>query len=138
MTIEADLRRLHRRCARHPGGHHTLTARPSLFRHPLRGRGGGEGVDVAARRHARDELLDPATSRRSRPCCSPTRRLWPRGNTGVVRYLEEGPWLPIGAGVVPIVPTAVLMQFGVVFSIRPDARGEYAATLRNERAVTPT
>lgn len=49
--------------------------------------------------------------------------------TGVMRYLEEhGIGFPVGVGVVPIVPAAVLFDLAVGDpKIRPDARSGYAA-----------
>ncbi|MBV9294427.1 MAG: P1 family peptidase [Acidobacteriaceae bacterium] len=49
--------------------------------------------------------------------------------TGVMRYLEEhGMGFPVGVGVVPIVPAAVLFDLSIGDpKIRPDARSGYAA-----------
>ena len=52
--------------------------------------------------------------------------------SGVMRYLEsQGKGFKIGAGVVPIVPAAILMDlgFGGNFKIRPDAEAGYQACL---------
>jgi L-aminopeptidase/D-esterase-like protein len=60
--------------------------------------------------------------------------------TGVMRYLEEMDkgLLLDGRGVIPIVPTAVLMDLGFGdFKIRPDAEAGYRACLAASTALVP-
>ncbi|MGA8028102.1 MAG: P1 family peptidase [Bryobacteraceae bacterium] len=59
--------------------------------------------------------------------------------TGVMRYLDErGMGFPVGAGVVPIVPAAVLFDLSVGDQkIRPDAHAGYAACQEASGASVP-
>ena len=59
--------------------------------------------------------------------------------TGVMRYLQERKLgFKLRAGVVPVVPTAILMDFGVGdFTIRPDAEAGYQASPPQPQALGP-
>ncbi len=116
-------------------GHHTLTARPTGCSVILCEDGAVAGVDVrgAAPGTRETDLLDPSNyvQKVQAILLSGGSAYGLAAATGVVRYLEEkGLGFPIGSGVVPIVPGAVLMDLGVGdFSIRPDAAAGYAACL---------
>lgn len=116
-------------------GHHTLTTRPTGCSVILCEEGAVAGVDVrgAAPGTRETDLLDPSNyvQKVQAVLLSGGSAYGLAAATGVVRYLEEkGHGFPIGAGVVPIVPAAVLMDLGVGdFSIRPDAEAGYAACL---------
>lgn len=120
-------------------GHHGLTARPTGCSVILCEEGAVAGVDVrgAAPGTRETDLLDPSNyvQKVQAVLLSGGSAYGLAAATGVARYLEErGHGFPIGAGVVPIVPAAVLMDLGVGdFSVRPDADAGYAACLAATR-----
>lgn len=124
-------------------GHHTLSSRPTGCSVILCGEGAVAGVDVrgAAPGTRETDLLDPSNyiEQVHAVLLSGGSAYGLAAATGVVRYLEErGTGFPIGAGVVPIVPAAVLMDLGVGdFAIRPDAEAGYQACLAATREPSP-
>jgi L-aminopeptidase/D-esterase-like protein len=114
-------------------GHHTLDARPTGCTVILAEAGAVAGVDVrgAAPGTRETDLLDPINT------VQQVHAIVLSGGsaygldtaTGVMRYLEEKQiGFPIGGGVVPIVPAAILFDLGVGNGkIRPDASCGYAA-----------
>lgn len=116
-------------------GHHTLDTRPTGCSVVLCEDDAVAGVDVrgAAPGTRETDLLDPSNyvQKIQAVLLSGGSAYGLAAAAGVVRFLEErGRGFPIGAGVVPIVPAAVLMDLGVGdFSIRPDAEAGYKACL---------
>lgn len=116
-------------------GHHNLAGRPTGCTVILCDDDAVAGVDVrgAAPGTRETDLLDPSNyvQKVQAILLSGGSAYGLAAATGVVRFLEErGRGFPIGAGVVPIVPAAVLMDLGVGnFAIRPDAEAGYAACL---------
>lgn len=116
-------------------GHHTLDTRPTGCSVVLCEDDAVAGVDVrgAAPGTRETDLLDPSNyvQKVQAVLLSGGSAYGLAAAAGVVRFLEErGRGFPIGAGVVPIVPAAVLMDLGVGdFSIRPDAEAGYRACL---------
>ena len=115
-------------------GHHTLTERPTGCTVILAEKGAVAGVDVrgSAPGTRETDLLDPENT------VQQVHAIVLSGGSaygldtasGVMRFLEErNIGFPIGAGVVPIVPGAILFDLGVGdFKIRPDAECGYAAS----------
>ena len=114
-------------------GHHTLTQRPTGCTVILAEKGATAGVDVrgSAPGTRETDLLDPINT------IQQVHAIVLSGGSaygldtasGVMRYLEErGIGFPIGGGVVPIVPSAILFDLTVGdFKVRPDASCGYAA-----------
>jgi len=114
-------------------GHHTLTQRPTGCTVILAERGATGGVDVrgSAPGTRETDLLDPINTVQQVHAIvlSGGSAYGLDAASGVMRYLEErGIGFPIGGGVVPIVPSAILFDLSVGdFKIRPDASCGYAA-----------
>lgn len=114
-------------------GHHTLTTRPTGCTVLLCEEGATAGVDVrgSAPGTRETDLLDPVNyvQKVQAILLSGGSAYGLDAASGVMRYLEENKLgFKIGAGVVPIVPAAILMDLGVGdFSIRPDAEAGYLA-----------
>ena len=116
-------------------GHFTLTERPTGCTVMLCEAGATAGVDVrgSAPGTRETDLLNPINS------VQKVNAILLSGGSaygldaagGVMRYLEEkNAGVKIGAGVVPIVPAAILMDLGVGnFKIRPTADSGYKACL---------
>lgn len=114
-------------------GHHTLDARPTGCTVIVAEAGAVAGVDVrgSAPGTRETDLLNPIDT------VQQVHAIVLSGGsaygldtaTGVMRYLEEKKiGFPIGGGVVPIVPAAILFDLGVGNGkIRPDASCGYAA-----------
>jgi L-aminopeptidase/D-esterase-like protein len=116
-------------------GHHTLTRRPTGCTVILCEDGAVGGVDVrgSAPGTRETDLLDPtnAVQQVQAILLSGGSAYGLDAATGVMRYLEERKLgFKLRAGVVPIVPAAILMDLGVGdFTIRPDAEAGYQAAL---------
>ena len=116
-------------------GHHTLTRRPTGCTVILCEDGAVGGVDVrgSAPGTRETDLLDPtnAVQQVQAILLSGGSAYGLEAATGVMRYLEERKLgFKLRAGVVPIVPAAILMDLGVGdFTIRPDAEAGYQAAL---------
>ena len=116
-------------------GHHTLTRRPTGCTVILCEDGAVGGVDVrgSAPGTRETDLLDPtnAVQQVQAILLSGGSAYGLEAATGVMRYLEERKiGFKLRAGVVPIVPAAILMDLGVGdFTIRPDAEAGYQAAL---------
>ena len=114
-------------------GHHTLTRRPTGCTVILCEDGAVGGVDVrgSAPGTRETDLLDPtnAVQQVQAILLSGGSAYGLEAATGVMRYLEERKLgFKLRAGVVPIVPAAILMDLGVGdFTIRPDAEAGYQA-----------
>jgi L-aminopeptidase/D-esterase-like protein len=114
-------------------GHHTLTQRPTGCTVILAEKGAVAGVDVrgSAPGTRETDLLDPINTVQQVHAIvlSGGSAYGLDSASGVMRYLEEREiGFPIGAGVVPIVPAAILFDLSVGdFKIRPDAACGYAA-----------
>jgi L-aminopeptidase/D-esterase-like protein len=114
-------------------GHHTLSARPTGCTVILAENGAMAGVDVrgSAPGTRETDLLDPINTVQQVHAIvlSGGSAYGLDSASGAMRYLEErGIGFPIGGGVVPIVPAAILFDLGVGdFRIRPDAACGYAA-----------
>ncbi len=114
-------------------GHHTLARRPTGCTVLLCEEGAVASVDVrgAAPGTRETDLLDPVNlvQEVQAVLLSGGSAYGLAAADGVMRWLEENRLgFRIGAGVVPIVPAAVLMDLGVGdFSIRPDAEAGYLA-----------
>jgi L-aminopeptidase/D-esterase-like protein len=117
-------------------GHYTLKRRPTGCTVLIFEKGAVAGVDVrgAAPGTRETDLLDPVNT------VQQVQAILLTGGSaygldaagGVMRYLEEkGIGFKIGAGVVPIVPAAVLYDLGLGgdWSIRPDQDSGYQACL---------
>jgi L-aminopeptidase/D-esterase-like protein len=108
-------------------GHHTLTRRPTGCTVILCEDGAVGGVDVrgSAPGTRETDLLDPtnAVQQVQAILLSGGSAYGLEAATGVMRYLEERKLgFKLRAGVVPIVPAAILFDLGVGdFTIRPDA-----------------
>lgn len=115
-------------------GHHTLTARPTGCTVVICEAGATAGVDVrgSAPGTRETDLLSPINSVQKVQAIllSGGSAYGLAAATGVVRWLEEhnlGYEIP-GRGVVPIVPAAILMDFGVGnYKIRPGDEDGYKA-----------
>ena len=118
-------------------GHYTLKSRPTGCTVLLFEKGATAGVDVrgAAPGTRETDLLDPVNT------IQEVHAILLSGGSaygldaagGVMRYLEEkGIGFKIGAGVVPIVPAAILydLGFGGEWSVRPNAESGYKACLK--------
>jgi L-aminopeptidase/D-esterase-like protein len=116
-------------------GNHTLTRRPTGCTVILCEDGAVGGVDVrgSAPGTRETDLLDPtnAVQQVHAILLSGGSAYGLEAATGVMRYLEERKiGFKLRAGVVPIVPAAILMDLGVGdFTIRPDAEAGYQAAL---------
>jgi L-aminopeptidase/D-esterase-like protein len=116
-------------------GHHTLTRRPTGCTVILCEDGAVGGVDVrgSAPGTRETDLLDPtnAVQQVQAILLSGGSAYGLEAATGVMRYLEERKLgFKLRAGVVPIVPAAILFDLGVGdFTIRPDAQAGYQACL---------
>ncbi len=116
-------------------GHHSLTRRPTGCTVLLCEEGAVAGVDVrgSAPGTRETDLLDPtnAVQQVQAILLSGGSAYGLEAATGVMRYLEERKLgFRMRAGVVPIVPAAILFDLGVGdFSIRPDAEAGYQACL---------
>jgi L-aminopeptidase/D-esterase-like protein len=116
-------------------GHHTLTTRPTGCTVILCEDGAVGGVDVrgSAPGTRETDLLDPtnAVQQVQAILLSGGSAYGLEAATGVMRFLEERKLgFKLRAGVVPIVPAAILMDLGVGdFTIRPDAGAGYQAAL---------
>jgi len=116
-------------------GHHTLTRRPTGCTVILCEDGAVGGVDVrgSAPGTRETDLLDPtnAVQQVQAILLSGGSAYGLEAATGVMRYLEERKLgFKLRAGVVPIVPAAILMDLGVGdFTIRPDAEAGFQACL---------
>lgn len=115
-------------------GHHTLTERPTGCTVVLCEAGATAGVDVrgSAPGTRETDLLSPinAVQQVNAILLSGGSAYGLDAASGVMRYMEErGAGYKIGqAGVVPIVPAAILMDLGVGgFKPRPDAEAGYKA-----------
>jgi L-aminopeptidase/D-esterase-like protein len=114
-------------------GHHTLTGRPTGCTVILAEQGAVASVDVrgSAPGTRETDLLDPSKTVNAIHAIvlSGGSAYGLDSASGVMRYLEERQiGFPIGGGVVPIVPAAILYDLGVGdFKIRPDAACGYAA-----------
>jgi len=114
-------------------GHFTLTERPTGCTVLLCEAGGTAGVDVrgSAPGTRETDLLNPINMVQQVQAIllSGGSAYGLDAATGVMRYLEErGLGFPIGGGVVPIVPAAILFDLGVGnFKIRPNAESGYQA-----------
>jgi L-aminopeptidase/D-esterase-like protein len=114
-------------------GHHTLTQRPTGCTVILAEKGATAGVDVrgSAPGTRETDLLDPINTVQQVHgiVLSGGSAYGLDAASGAMRYLEEnGIGFPIGGGVVPIVPAAILFDLTVGdFKIRPDASCGYAA-----------
>jgi L-aminopeptidase/D-esterase-like protein len=114
-------------------GHHTLTERPTGCTVILTEGGAVGGVDVrgAAPGTRETDLLNPVNTVQQVHAIvlSGGSAYGLAAADGVMRYLEErNIGFPIGRGVVPIVPAAILFDLGVGdFKIRPGADCGYAA-----------
>jgi L-aminopeptidase/D-esterase-like protein len=116
-------------------GHHTLTRRPTGCTVILCEDGAVGGVDVrgSAPGTRETDLLDPtnAVQQVQAILLSGGSAYGLEAATGVMRYLEERKLgFKLRAGVVPMVPAAILMDLGVGdFTIRPDAEAGYQAAV---------
>lgn len=114
-------------------GHHTLTERPTGCTVIIAEAGAVAGVDVrgAAPGTRETDLLNPINTVQQVHAIvlSGGSAYGLDAATGVMRYLEEKHiGFPIGGGVVPIVPAAILFDLGVGNGkIRPDAGCGYQA-----------
>jgi L-aminopeptidase/D-esterase-like protein len=114
-------------------GHHTLDARPTGCTVIVAEAGAVGGVDVrgAAPGTRETDLLNPVDTVQQVHAIvlSGGSAYGLAAATGTMRYLEEkGIGFPIGGGVVPIVPSAILYDLNVGDpKIRPDADCGYAA-----------
>jgi L-aminopeptidase/D-esterase-like protein len=114
-------------------GHHTLTARPTGCTVIVAEQGAVGGVDVrgSAPGTRETDLLDPVNTVQQLHAIVLTGGSAYGLDTasGVMQYLEERQiGFPIGGGVVPIVPAAVIFDLGIGdFKIRPDRACGYAA-----------
>lgn len=117
-------------------GHFTLKARPTGCTVILCEAGATAGVDVrgSAPGTRETDLLNPINTVQQVQAVvlSGGSAYGLDTASGVMRYLEaQGKGFRVGAGVVPIVPAAILMDlgFGGDFKIRPDAEAGYQACL---------
>jgi L-aminopeptidase/D-esterase-like protein len=114
-------------------GHHTLTTRPTGCTVIVAEQGAVGGVDVrgSAPGTRETDLLDPVNTVQQVHAIVLTGGSAYGLDTasGVMQYLEERQiGFPIGGGVVPIVPAAVIFDLGIGdFKIRPDRVCGYAA-----------
>jgi L-aminopeptidase/D-esterase-like protein len=116
-------------------GHHTIAEKPTGCTVVLTGKDGATAaVDVrgGAPGTRETDLLDPTKRIQVAHAIvlSGGSAYGLDTASGVMRYLEErGIGVPVGGGVVPIVPAAILfdLPMGGMFSLRPDARCGYAA-----------
>lgn len=114
-------------------GHHTLAERPTGCTVIVAEKGAVAGVDVrgSAPGTRETDLLNPINTVQQVHAIvlSGGSAYGLDAATGVMRYLEEkNIGFPIGGGVVPIVPAAILFDLGVGNGkIRPDARCGYEA-----------
>ncbi|MBT9332693.1 P1 family peptidase [Paracidobacterium acidisoli] len=125
-------------------GHHTLTERPTGCTVILCGEGATAGVDVrgSAPGTRETDLLNPinAVDKVNAIVLSGGSAYGLDVATGVMRWLEEHKLgYPIGPlGVVPIVPSAILMDLGVGdFHIRPNADSGYQACVAANSSQVP-
>jgi L-aminopeptidase/D-esterase-like protein len=124
-------------------GHFTLKTRPTGCTVILCEAGAVAGVDVrgSAPGTRETDLLNPINT------VQEVQAIMLSGGSaygldtasGAMRYLEEmGKGFKIGAGVVPIVPAAILMDLGVGdFKIRPNAESGYQACVAANRDPVP-
>lgn len=116
-------------------GHYTLTERPTGCTVLLCEAGATAGVDVrgSAPGTRETDLLNPINSvqKVNAILLSGGSAYGLDAASGVMKYLEEkGAGVKVGAGVVPIVPAAILMDLGVGnWKIRPTADSGYKACL---------
>jgi L-aminopeptidase/D-esterase-like protein len=114
-------------------GHHTLSQRPTGCTVIVAEKGatGGVAVRGGAPGTRETDLLDPINTvdQVHAIVLSGGSAYGLDAASGVMRYLEERKiGFPIGGGVVPIVPAAILFDLGIGdFSIRPDRDCGYAA-----------
>jgi len=116
-------------------GHHTIAEKPTGCTVVLTGKDGATAaVDVrgGAPGTRETDLLDPTKRIQIAHAIvlSGGSAYGLDSASGVMRYLEErGIGVPVGGGVVPIVPAAILfdLPMGGKFSLRPDAACGYAA-----------
>ena len=114
-------------------GHHTLTARPTGCTVIVAEKGAVGGVDVrgSAPGTRETDLLDPVNTVQQVHAIVLTggSAYGLATASGVMKYLEERQiGFPIGGGVVPIVPAAVIFDLGIGdFKVRPDDACGYAA-----------
>jgi L-aminopeptidase/D-esterase-like protein len=114
-------------------GHHTLTARPTGCTVVVAEKGAVGGVDVrgSAPGTRETDLLDPVNTVQQVHAIVLTggSAYGLATASGVMKYLEERQiGFPIGGGVVPIVPAAVIFDLGIGdFKVRPDDACGYAA-----------
>lgn len=126
-------------------GHHTIAEKPTGCTVVLTGKDGATAaVDVrgGAPGTRETDLLDPTKHIQVAHAIvlSGGSAYGLDSASGVMRYLEEkGIGYPVGGGVVPIVPAAILfdLPMGGQFSLRPDAECGYAAAAAANAGPVP-